>query len=191
MKKITLLLAASVIALSSFKPAPTVWTFDAAHSKLRFSITHLMVSDVEGSFKIKEAVITAPNADFTDASVTMTADAASVNTENEQRDAHLKKADFFDTDKYPELSFKSTSFKKASANKYKVTGNFTMHGVTKPVSLDVVALSGTNPMNNKPIAGFKVTGVIKRTDFNLSPSTPSSILSDEVALTANVEFGQK
>lgn len=191
MKKLSLLLAASLIALSSFKPAPTVWTFDAAHSKLRFSITHLMVSDVEGSFKIKEAVITAPNADFTDASVSMTADAASVNTENDKRDEHLRKADFFDTDKYPALSFKSTSFKKADANKYKVTGNLTMHGVTKPVALDVIAMSGQNPMNNKPIAGFRITGTVKRTDFGIAPSTPSSILSDEVQMTANIEFGQK
>jgi polyisoprenoid-binding protein YceI len=191
MKKITLL-AASVIALSSFKPAPTVWTYDAAHSKLRFSITHMMVSDVEGSFKIKEVTLTAPNAnDFADASVTMTADAASVNTDNDARDAHLRKPDFFDTEKYPTLSFQSTSFKKLDAHKYKVAGNLTMHGVTKPVSLEVVALSGTNPMNNKPIAGFKVTGKVKRTDFNIAPSTPSSVLSDEVELTANMEFGQK
>lgn len=191
MKKITLLLATAFIALSSFKPAPTVWTFDAAHSKLRFSITHLMVSDVEGSFKIKEAVITAPNADFTDASVTMTADVASVNTENDARDAHLRKPDFFDAEKYPTLSFQSTSFKKLNANKYKVVGNLTMHGVTKPVTLDVVAMSGKNPMNNKPIAGFKVTGTIKRTDFNIAPTAPASALSDEVALTANMEFGQQ
>jgi polyisoprenoid-binding protein YceI len=72
-----------------------------------------------------------------------------------------------------------------------VVGNLTMHGVTKPVSLDVIAMSGTNPMNNKPIAGFKVTGTVKRSDFNIAPSTPSGALSDEVALTANIEFGQK
>jgi polyisoprenoid-binding protein YceI len=185
----TLILAAIAVILFSFSAAPTRWNFDVYHSKLGFSITHLMVTDVEGSFKIKEASIVAPrDNDFTDAVVTLVADINSVQTDNEQRDAELKKPDIFHAEQYPTLTFKSTSFKKTGERKYLVTGDLTLKGVTKPVTLEAVARLGANPMNNKPIAGFKVSGTIKRTDFGIASQTPSALLSDEVAITANLEF---
>jgi len=148
-----------------------------------------MVSDVEGSFKNFDAKITASKEDFTDAVVELSADVASVNTDNEKRDQHLVSEDFFDAAKYPKLTFKSTSVKKVSGNKYKVAGNLTFHGVTKPVTLDAT-LRGviTNPQSKKTIAGFKVSGTIKRADFNFGAKYPNAMLSDEVVLNANTEF---
>lgn len=182
---------AATIGLFAFKPVnPATWSLDKAHAKLGFTITHLMVSEVEGSFKSFESKITTSKEDFSDAVVELTADVNSVTTDNDNRDNHIKGPDFFDAAKYPTLSFKSKSFKKMADGNYKVTGDLTLHGVTKPVELIAFARSGTHPMNKKPITGFKVTGTIKRSDFNLSVSTPGSILSDEVNLIANAEFSK-
>ena len=192
MKKLTLLASVAITAvlLFSFINAPSTWTLDKSHAKLGFSITHLSVSEVEGSFKIFDATINATNDDFTDATVSLSADAASINTDNEQRDTHLKSADYFDVAKFPTITFKSTSFKKVSEGKYKVIGNLTMHGVTKSVELDAIAATGVNPMSKKTIAGFKITGKIKRTDFGIATSTPSAMLGDEVTINTNAEFSK-
>ena len=108
-----------------------------------------------------------------------------------KKDAHLKTADFFDTAKFPDLTFQSTSFKKVGTDKYIISGNLTMHGITKPVSLDASVKSGINPNNNKPITGMKVTGIIKRIDFEISKDAPEAILSNDVAIEANLEFGKE
>ncbi len=189
MKKIVLVLLAAV-AMFSFTELPAlIWKSDKTHSNLKFTITHLMVSDVEGAFKNFDAKITASKEDFSDAVVELTADVNSVDTENEQRDNHLKSPDYFDAAKYPTFTFKSTSFTKVADNKFTVKGNLTLHGITKEVVLDA-NYRGTveHPMNKKKVAGFKVTGTIKRTDFGIAASTPSAMLGDEVAFTANAEF---
>lgn len=189
MKKTALLISAITFILFSFKQAPPyTWTFDGAHSNLQFSVTHLMVSEVEGSFRVTEATLAVPNEDFTDASVTMTADVKSIDTDNEVRDEHLQKPDLFDTEKYPVITFKSTSFKKVSADKYSVTGGLTMHGVTKTVTLDAIATLGSNPYDNKTLVGFRVSGTVKRMDFNIANSSPEAMLSNDVVLKANMEF---
>lgn len=193
MKKFTLLFAVLATALLAFQPIEsTTWEADKAHSKLGFLVTHLMVSDVEGSFKNFSATVTGSKEDFSDAVVTLTADVASVSTDNDQRDAHIKGEDFFDAAKFPTLTFKSTSVKKASGNKYKVAGNLSFHGVTKPVVLDAILRGITvNPMSKKSVAGFKVSGTIKRSDFNFGAKYPNAMLSDEVTLNANTEFVKK
>ncbi len=192
MRKGTLICATALSAiLMSFKTTDSAtWSVDKSHAKLGFSITHLMVSDVEGSFKKFDATITSTKEDFSDASVVMTAEIASVNTENEGRDKHLVSPDFFDAAKFPTMTYKSTSFKKVGDKKYTVNGNLTLHGVTKPVVLTAICNTGVNPMSKKTIAGFKISGVIKRTDFALSPSTPEAMLSDEVTIVANAEFAK-
>lgn len=164
------------------------WNWDKAHSNLNFAIVHLGINDITGSFGSVTAKVTASKEDFSDATVELTADVTSINTGNEQRNNHLKSPDFFDAAKYATLTFKSTSFKKVSGKNYKVTGDLTLHGVTKPVTLDVV-YNGTitNPQSQKPTAGFKVTGSIKRIDFGIAPSFPAAALSDEVRLVANAE----
>lgn len=193
MKKATLICAAAVLSATfmSFKTTDAAtWSVDKGHAKLGFTITHLSVSDVEGSFKSFDVSINTTKDDFTDAVVNMSADMASVNTDNDKRDEHIKSADFFDVAKYPKMTFVSTSFKKSGEGKYTVKGNLTLHGVTKPVTLAATARMGTNPMSKKAVAGFKITGKIKRTDFNISTGTPSAMLSDEVDLNANAEFSK-
>lgn len=189
MKKAAILLATA--ALFAFRPVAdqAIWTSDKAHANLKFTITHLMVNDVEGSFKNFESKITGTKDDFSDAVVEMSADVASINTDNEQRDTHLKGADFFDAEKFPKLTFKSVTFKKVEDKKYKIVGNLTMHGVTRSVTLEAT-LKGPaeHPMSKKQVAGFKVTGTIKRSDFGLGTSFPSTMLSDEVAISSNAEF---
>jgi polyisoprenoid-binding protein YceI len=189
MKKLILFVALISTGLLAFKPIASSWSVDNAHSKLGFEITHLMLTDIEGSFKNVESKITSSKADFSDAVVELTADVNSVNTDNEKRDAHLVGADFFDAEKYPKLTFKSTSFKKVGNNKYKVNGNLSFHGVTKPVTLDAT-LKGinVNAQTKKETAGFKVTGTIKRSDFNFGTKYPTAMLSDEVTLNANTQF---
>lgn len=159
------------------------------HSKLTFTVTHLMVSDVDGLFKNFDVTITTTKPDFTDAVFELSADASSVNTDVEMRDNDLKSASFFDVATYPTITFKSTSIKPDGQNKFKLTGNLTMHGVTKPVTMDLW-YRGTidHPMNKKKDAGFKLTGTIKRLDFNVGSKAPTSIVSDEVEIKADGEF---
>ena len=163
---------------------------DKAHSKLGFSITHLMISDVEGSFKTFEVKLTTSKEDFSDAVVEMTSDVSTINTDNEQRDTHLKSADFFDAAKYPKITFKSKSFKKTEDKKYKVTGDLTMHGITKAIELDAIGIIIEHPMSKKTVGGFKISGKIKRSDFGIGSSMGEAILSDEVIINANAEFSK-
>lgn len=190
MKKIALIAVIAASLLSFRLPDMSTWTVDKSHAKLGFTITHLMVSDIEGSFKTFDAKITSTKDDFSDAVVELNAEVNSINTEDEKRDAHLKSADFFDAAKFPVLTFKSTSFKKTGENKYKVTGDLTLHGVTKPVVLDAVARTGVNPMSKKTITGFKISGSLKRTDYGVGSQFPSAMLSDEVTINANAEFAK-
>ena len=187
MKKVTLIALLAVLVSITVK-AQSTWSLDKNHGKLGFTITHLMVSDIDGSFKNFDAKITTPKADFTDAVVEMTAEASSINTDNEKRDSHLKTADFFDVAKFPLVTFKSTSFKKVGLKLYKVKGELTMHGITKPVILDVVCNIGADPMSKKAIAGFKITGKLKRSDFGIGTKFPAAMLGEEVTINANGEF---
>jgi polyisoprenoid-binding protein YceI len=164
------------------------WTVDKAHAKLGFTVTHMMVSDVEGWFKSFDAKFTSSKEDFSDAAVELTADVNSINTDNDRRDAHLKSADFFEAAKFPSIIFKSKSFQKIEGKKYKLTGELTMHGITKIVDLDVTFNGTATGQGGKKIAGFKVTGMLKRSDFGIAASTPKAMLSDEVQLLANAEF---
>jgi polyisoprenoid-binding protein YceI len=187
MKKLVMILA--VLVMMSFRAADTTWSLDKAHAKLGFIVTHLMISDVEGSFKNFEAKITATKDDFSDAIVELTADVNSIDTDNEQRDTHLKTPDYFDAAKYPTLTFKSKTFKKVADKKYDVTGDLTLHGITKTVSLEVTGGgSAIHPYTKKTITGFKVTGKFKRSDFGVGASVPAAMISDEVTLNANAEF---
>lgn len=186
MKKSLLGLALLFASVSAFAQT---WSLDQAHAKLGFEVTHLMVSSVEGSFKTFDVKVTSSNDEFTDAVIELTADASSVYTENEKRDTHLRSADFFDAEKYPTLTFKSTSFTKSAGKKYTLVGDLTLHGVTKPVTLEAT-LNGTtvHPYSKKTIAGFKVSGTIKRSDFGVGSGTPPAVVSNEVTLNANLEL---
>ena len=136
--------------------------------------------------------LTSSKADLSDAQFKLTAKTASIDTRVEPRNNHLKSQDFFDVAKYPTLTFKSNSIKPAGKNKYKLSGDLTLHGVTKPVTMDLV-YRGTveNPMSKKQTAGFQVTGVIKRSDFGVGTNFPAPMISDEVQIKADGEFVQQ
>lgn len=188
--KITLMLA--VVALFSFTVVEQFsYTVDNAHSRLGFTIKHMGISDFNGNFGKFETKITTSKEDFSDAVVELTADVNTINTGNEMRDGHLKSADFFETEKFPTLTFKSTSFKLVKGKNYKIEGDLTMHGITKKVTLDALHYGNAeNPQNKKVVAGFKVSGVVKRSEFGIGAGFPAPGLSDEVNLLADLELGR-
>lgn len=184
------LFIATVLVLSSLTAySQTTWTNDPAHSRLGFVVKHLTISEIDGRFADFTVKVTTSKADYSDAQIELTAKVASINTDIEARDNHLRSADFFDVEKYPTLTFQSTSLKKESKNKGKLYGNLTFHGVTKPVVLDVQYFGSViNSMNNADTAGFQITGEIKRSDFNLGANYPEAMISDKIRIIANAEF---
>jgi len=189
MKKIIILFAAGLLNTAAF--AQTTWKNDGMHSKIGFTITHLMVSDVDGIFKDFTCTIVASKPDFSDAQFHLAVNANSVSTDNDYRDKDLRSESYFNVDKFPTITFTSTGIRTVSASHYKLSGNLTLHGVTKPVTMDLWYRGTiTNPMSKKEDAGFKLTGTIKRSDFNFAPQAGSSMLSDEITITANGEFAK-
>lgn len=185
MKKVTLFSALFFASVGAFAQN---WTLDKSHSNLAFTVTHMMLSEVDGKFQDFDVKMTSNKPDFTDAQINLTADVNSIYTNQEKRDGHLKSADFFDAAKHPTLAFKSKSISKVSGNKYKLMGDLTMHGVTKPVTLDAVITGPvTNPQSKKTLAGFKVSGEVKRADFTLG-SVPAAVVSDEITIRATGEL---
>lgn len=197
MKK--MILSVAVAFLSTASIAQTNWKVDAGHSKLGFSVTHMMVSEVEGKFKVYEGKVTSKtDEDFTDAAIEFTADAASINTEDEKRDGHLKSADFFDVEKHPKITFKSTSMKKNTKKGktvYDLIGDLTMHGVTKKITLTAIGASKVvkDPYGNTKY-GFKVTGNLNRKDYglgwNAALEAGGVAVSEDVKIDINIELNK-
>jgi polyisoprenoid-binding protein YceI len=164
------------------------WTIDPVHSTIEFSVRHLMVSKVRGHFEnFGGAVVVAD-----DGTTSVTAEIAvdSVYTRNEQRDAHVKSADFFDAEKYPTATFASTGV-RANGDDYLLDGDFTLKGVTKPISLRV-EFNGVNPgMGHGEVAGFEASVVLNRKDFGLKIDLPLEaggvVVGDEVTITVAIE----
>jgi polyisoprenoid-binding protein YceI len=190
MKKINALLALLLFTGVTF--AQTTWTIDKAHSKIGFNVTHMAVSEVEGKFNDFEGTITSKSEDFNGAQVQFVAKTASIDTDNEKRDGHLKSADFFEVETYPETKITGTLVKDGV--KYKLKGDFTLHGVTKPVEFDVTYGGQINhPRGTK--AGFKLSGKINRKDYGLTWAnkvpTGEMVVADEVELVVKVELDKK
>jgi len=193
MKKLSLLFSiVAVLSLSAFTAITTsTWTNDPPHSQLFFTVTHLGINDVSGTFDDFTVNVESSKPDFSDAVFTLDAKTNSINTRVEARNNHLKSADFFDVEKYPELTFTSTDIKPAGKNKYKLSGNLTIHGVTKPVTVDLLYRGQTtNPMTSKLTTSFQINGTIKRSDFEIGGKFPEAVISDEVRIVANGEFVQ-
>jgi polyisoprenoid-binding protein YceI len=167
------------------------WTLDKAHTNVKFSVSHLVISDVEGSFKSFEGTMESSKTDFSDAKIGFTIEVSSINTDNENRDNHLKSPDFFDAAKFPQMKFVSTSFVPLGDNKYTLVGNLTIREITKAVTFEVkyggtvVAMGGTH-------AGFKAMAKIDRFDYNLKWSKTTEagglIAGKDVDITLNVDF---
>ena len=188
-----LLTGASVIlALVSTSFAETNWVDDNTHTQVRFTVVHMLVTEVSGSFKDFAIKVSQPNDDFRSAQIEATIRTASVNTENEKRDNHLRSDDFFNAEKFPEMKFVSASFEKIGENRYRIGGNLTIRDVTKPLELDATyGGTITDPWGNTK-AGFKATGTINRQDFgvkwNKALDEGGFVVSDEVEIVLDVQL---
>lgn len=178
----------------AYRPIETgKWTVDKSHSNVKFTVTHLVVSEVDGYFKLFDGTMENTKPDLSDAKIQFTVDVTSINTDNERRDKHLKSDDFFAADKYPTMKFESTSMTPAGDNKYKLAGNLTIRDVTKPVEFDVtyggaVATMGTTKL------GFKAKATINRFDYHLKwdkvTESGGLVVSKDVDITVNVELNK-
>ncbi|UJF27386.1 YceI family protein [Planococcus sp. 107-1] len=143
------------------------WTIDPAHSEIGFSVKHMMISKVKGSFESFEAVVEANEEDLNGALIDFKINVASINTNNEDRDNHLRSADFFDAETYPEIKFNANDITK-KGTEYELTGDLTIKGVTRPVTFEVeYGGKGTNPWGQEVVA-FSAEGKVNRRDFGLT-----------------------
>ncbi len=181
----------STSAISSSKEQAGTWVIDKPHTNVKFSVAHLVISDVDGNFKSFDGTMESSKPDFSDAKITFTADVNSINTDNDMRDNHLKSDDFFNAAKFPQIKFVSTSFTPVGDNKYKLVGNLTIRDVTKPVTFDV-KYGGTVAAMGGTHAGFKATTTIDRFDYNLKWSKTTEaggmVAGKDVEITINADF---
>ena len=172
--------------------AKTKWLSDPMHSELQFKIKHLMISNVSGSLKNFSAEVETEDEDFSTAKISLAADMASISTNNEQRDAHLRNSDFFEVEKYPELKFKSTKVEKVDSDTFVLYGELTMKDVTKRVKLNVEFNGIAKDPWGGERAGFVITGKINRTDwgmnFNSILETGGVALSEEVKINSELQM---
>lgn len=188
---------AALLLVSWGVSAQTNWKIDGSHSKLGFKVTHLMVSETEGKFKVYEGTVQSKTeTDFIDAKIDFSVDASSIDTDDDKRDGHLKSPDFFDVEKYPKMTFKSTSMKPGKIKgTYDLEGDLTMHGVTKKVKLTAIGAAKPvkDPWGNLKHA-FKVTGKLNRTDYGLKWNAALEgggvVVSEDVNIDITIELAK-
>jgi len=197
MKSLALGFVALGLAAYTAPARASVWEVDSAHSSTEFSVKHMMVSSAKGRFDKVTGTLNLDDKNPTKSTIELTIDANTIDTHEPKRDAHLKSPDFFDTAKFPTITFKSTKIEKAGKGKYKVTGDLTMHGVTKPVTL---AVDGpTAPLKNpfgSTSSGASATGKINRKDWGLTWNKPLEaaggvLVGDEVTINVDLELTSK
>jgi polyisoprenoid-binding protein YceI len=193
MKKVFSLLMVTLTLISgAFAQTAKTWNVDKMHSAVKFSVSHLVISEVDGSFKIFDGNMVATKEDFTDAKINFTVDVNSINTDNANRDGHLKSDDFFNAEKYPNMTFASTSFKKKSGSAYELTGDLTIRDVTKKVTFAVKYGGTTKDPYGNTKAGFKATGTINRLQYGLKWNTLTeaggAVVGADIDLTINLEM---
>lgn len=196
--KTTLRLIAAImisILISGHAGAQSKWTLDNSHSNVKFTVTHLVISEVDGYFKSFAGSMSATKADFSDAKIDFTVDVNSVNTDNDMRDKHLAGDDFFNAEKFPQMKFTSISFKKITDKKYELTGNLTIRDVTKKVKFDVVYGGTTNDPWGNTKSGFKATTTINRLEYGLKWNTLTeaggAVVGSDVEIKINAEFSKE
>jgi polyisoprenoid-binding protein YceI len=192
MKRLTFALFA-IFVVMAFTSAQSEWKLDKTHSSITFTVRHMVISNVTGSFKDFTITLKSAKDDFSDATVQSTIKVGSLNTDNDRRDNHLRSDDFFNAEKYPEINFKSTSFEKLSDTKYKITGDMTIRDVTKNVTFDTV-LNGTLKTTRGVLSAWKATTTINRFDYNLkwnkTIETGGLIAGQDVIITLNLELNR-
>jgi polyisoprenoid-binding protein YceI len=171
------------------------WTIDTNHSEITFKVKHLVISTVSGKFNKFEGTVVSDKEDFSDARIKFSADIDSIDTGNEQRNGHLKSADFFDAGTHPKITFVSTRVTKKGGSDYQVEGNLTIRGTSKPVVLQAEFGGIQKDFYNNTVAGFELTGKINRKEFGLHwhaiTEAGGIVVADEVKLILNVEVIQK
>lgn len=192
MKKLFLFLAAfSFLAVSSVRAE--VYGFDRAHSQIGFAVRHIL-SPTHGEFKDYDGTVHFDPKKPEDSKIDVTIQTASISTDNDMRDHHLKSPDFFDADKYPTITFKSTKVTAGNDTQYQVTGDLTIHGVTKSVVLDTT-YDGSDVMMGAPIAGFSATTKIDRRDFGLvwnkTLESGNVMVGNDVTITLDIALMSK
>ena len=174
------------------QPTTTTWNIDPVHTTAEFKVRHMMITNVKGHFTGVTGVLTLDEQDITKSHVEASIDAASINTREAQRDAHLKSADFFDVQKFPTITFKSKKAEAAGAGKFKLTGDLTMRGVTKEVTLDVEGPSQQLVAQGRARVGATATTKINRQDYGVSWSRALDgggvVVSDDVTITIELEL---
>ncbi|WP_256002843.1 YceI family protein [Pedobacter deserti] len=188
MKKTFLFFIALTFSVASF--AQTKWTVDPMHSFVNFSVKHMGISFVDGNFGKFNGTVTAAKEDLSDAKISFTVDVNSINTNVEMRDKHLKSDDFFNAEKYPNMTFESASFKKKSGSNYVLAGKLTIRDVTKDVQFDVVFGGTAKDQQGNTKAGFMATTTINRLDYNIKYDPSGMGVGKDVKITLNLEFAQ-
>jgi len=192
MKTLKLFLLVAFTGLTT--SAQTTWQVDKVHSTVRFTIAHMVISEIDGYFTDFKGTISYTKDDLSDAKAHFTIYTNSINTRNAKRDGHLRSADFFDVTKYPTISFNSSSVTKKDANNFILNGNLTMHGVTKPISLKLVYVGSIKDNSGNLKAGFKVTGSLNRLDYGLKYNSVMDnggvVIGDEVRFNIKLETRQ-
>ncbi|HZV82453.1 MAG TPA: YceI family protein [Geobacteraceae bacterium] len=193
MKKLITSIAAIIALALPLAAFASTWNIDPDHSSVGFTVKHLMVSNVKGNFNKHTGIVEINDKDITKSKVEVTIDTASINTNVQKRDDHLRSADFFDVAKYPTMTFVSKKVAKAGKNKLKVTGDLTLHGVTRPVVLDVEPISNESkdPWGNIR-RGTTATTKIDRKDFGLTWNkgleTGGVLVGDEITINLEIEM---
>jgi len=191
--KQTILSLFAMVSLAFGVHAQTSWSIDKVHSNVKFAVSHMVVSEVEGSFKVFDGSLVASKPDLSDAKINFSVDVASVSTDNERRDGHLKSDDFFNAEKFPKMTFVSKSMKPLGNNKYKLTGDLTIRDVTKTVEFDVT-YGGQINTGRGIKAGFKAKTTIDRLQYGLkyAPALEAGGLAvgKDVDITVLVEMDQ-
>jgi polyisoprenoid-binding protein YceI len=194
MKIRTSLLALAALSLGLFSTASAAvenYKIDPVHSTVSFSLRH-MVSKFTGSFTKVSGTITVDRDNLENSSVEATIEVGSINTADDKRNAHVLSPDFFDAPKFPAITFKSTAWKKTGADTYDVTGDLTMHGVTKSVDLKVTSLGiGPGMRPGSELSGWEVAATLKKSEFGLAgPAMLGKVLGDDVSVAIGIEAGK-
>ena len=191
MKRIAIVTGILALAAPLAIAQTSTWVSDAAHSEVDFTITHLSISNVHGRFGKIAATLAYNQTDVTKSTVTATIDVPTIDTSEDARNNHLKTPDFFDIATYPTATFTSTSVAK-SGNGLVVNGNLTLHGVTKPVVLNVDGPTGpVQGMDKKQHSGFSATTTISRSAFGIGTKFPASMVGDDVKLSIDLDLAKQ
>lgn len=191
MKKLTYIFFAIIFSIT-VAASQTNWKIDPVHSNVEFTVTHLIISEVTGRFTEFEGMLTQTKDDFTGSSIDATIIVKSISTDNERRDKHLLTPDFFNSEKFPTITFKSTSVKSGGKNKLNIVGNLTINGITKPVTLESTFKGEAKDSYGNTRVGFKASTSINRFDYDVKWNAPLEtgglIVGKTIDITLNIQL---